>query len=318
VLQLAGDRFVTQQGVEAARLVEGIVRYAMPDAVDLHLPDELIDMRNALRTREVLGRKIVGEARWQSARASLAFSERHGAGLAGLAPGAVVADLGCGQIPYWHALPLDRIAAFYGFDGHLQSLQRVARDIGHDPRLVLVHSLAQRTPVPDESFDAVISSEVLEHVDDPAAYLGEIRRILRPKGVLSLSTPCGSMYLWPSEWLKVALGRVSPATLWRRLTPERRWREALAWHPALRPRVLRQWLTEAGFAVERHDSALWNAQTVLRPSLRLFTLAERLFGPAAGRGYGKYLAAMDRLTQSQLPLLRFAGLRQFVVARKQA
>jgi SAM-dependent methyltransferase len=39
-------------------------------------------------------------------------------------------------------------------------------------------------PFPDESFDAVLSLGVLEHVAQPAASLDEIRRVLRPAGTL--------------------------------------------------------------------------------------------------------------------------------------
>ncbi len=42
---------------------------------------------------------------------------------------------------------------------------------------------------PDHTFDLVTSIEVIEHLSNPERYLGEIRRVLKDKGVLVLSTP---------------------------------------------------------------------------------------------------------------------------------
>lgn len=46
-----------------------------------------------------------------------------------------------------------------------------------------------RLPFDDRSFDIVVSHDVLEHVDDPAASLAEIARVLRPGGVAFLAFP---------------------------------------------------------------------------------------------------------------------------------
>ncbi|WP_159039605.1 class I SAM-dependent methyltransferase [Streptomyces sp. TP-A0356] len=43
-------------------------------------------------------------------------------------------------------------------------------------------------PLPDSSFDGVLSTQVLEHVQDPAVYLSECRRVLKDSGTLVLST----------------------------------------------------------------------------------------------------------------------------------
>src|SRR6202012_728028 len=44
-------------------------------------------------------------------------------------------------------------------------------------------------PLEDNSFDVVWSSEVIEHVADTARWLSEVRRVLRPRGRLLLTTP---------------------------------------------------------------------------------------------------------------------------------
>ncbi len=46
-------------------------------------------------------------------------------------------------------------------------------------------------PLPDNSIDAIILLNVLEHIEDDAATLKQIFRILKPKGVLILEVPAG-------------------------------------------------------------------------------------------------------------------------------
>ena len=48
----------------------------------------------------------------------------------------------------------------------------------------LVTGSADRMPFPDATFDAVVSTFVLCSVEDPAAALAEVRRVLRPDGRL--------------------------------------------------------------------------------------------------------------------------------------
>jgi SAM-dependent methyltransferase len=43
-------------------------------------------------------------------------------------------------------------------------------------------------PAPDASFDGILSTQVLEHISEPAAYLADCRRLLRPGGALLLTT----------------------------------------------------------------------------------------------------------------------------------
>lgn len=56
-------------------------------------------------------------------------------------------------------------------------------------RGMVVAARGENLPFRDNSFDVVISLEVLEHVEDPATMLREVRRILRPGGWLYLACP---------------------------------------------------------------------------------------------------------------------------------
>jgi SAM-dependent methyltransferase len=58
-----------------------------------------------------------------------------------------------------------------------------------------------RLGLSDGSFDGVVAAEVLEHVDDDRAALGEIHRVLRPGGVLVVTVPVDPFrYDWTDLW----------------------------------------------------------------------------------------------------------------------
>lgn len=77
----------------------------------------------------------------------------------------------------------------------------------HGVHLDLRQRVAERTDLPDQSVDCVISSLVLCTVTDPAEVLAEIRRILRPGGtygfVEHVAAPAGT----PTRALQRALRR---------------------------------------------------------------------------------------------------------------
>ena len=63
---------------------------------------------------------------------------------------------------------------------------------------VLIRQMdAQKLEFADESFDAVVSRNVLWNLDDPEAAYREICRVLRPRGVLILED--GNMYLYMND-----------------------------------------------------------------------------------------------------------------------
>ncbi|WP_298817078.1 class I SAM-dependent methyltransferase [Chloroflexus sp.] len=48
--------------------------------------------------------------------------------------------------------------------------------------LPIINAAGEKLPLPDAAFDLVVAWDVLEHVQDPVAVLGEIARVLRPGG----------------------------------------------------------------------------------------------------------------------------------------
>jgi SAM-dependent methyltransferase len=116
----------------------------------------------------------------------------------GLAPGARVLDLGCGEGRHVHGLAMLPGVVAVGLDPDAASLVK-ARDglatlAGAGPAAFLRGS-AYALPFADGAFDAVICSEVLEHLDDYPAALAEIARVLRPGGRFVATVPRA----WPER-----------------------------------------------------------------------------------------------------------------------
>ncbi|MES2629339.1 MAG: class I SAM-dependent methyltransferase [Bacteroidota bacterium] len=95
--------------------------------------------------------------------------------------GGVLFDYGCGAMPY---RPL--------FQGAVD--RYVGADLGENPGAELVIQPEGRIEVDDQSANIVLSTQVLEHVDNPAEYLREARRVLKDDGVLILTTHGYWMY----------------------------------------------------------------------------------------------------------------------------
>jgi SAM-dependent methyltransferase len=90
---------------------------------------------------------------------------------------------GCGVGMYLHHLG-ESIQDIYGLDIELDRLQEAKQD---DSRVV--NAAGEHLPFPSESFDLVLSHEVLEHVQDDAAAVREMVRVLRPGGRIVLFCP---------------------------------------------------------------------------------------------------------------------------------
>jgi SAM-dependent methyltransferase len=94
-----------------------------------------------------------------------------------------VFEAGCGVGSYLFHLQKEARQAV-GLDIELERTSQA--HLGADQ---VVCGAGESLPFPDGSFDLVLSNEVLEHVQDDRAAVGEIVRILRPGGRLVLFCP---------------------------------------------------------------------------------------------------------------------------------
>jgi SAM-dependent methyltransferase len=90
-------------------------------------------------------------------------------------PAATLLDFGCGNMPYRSLFEL-RVARYVGCDLP-----------GNELADCHIESIA-RLPHETSTVSIVLSTQTLEHVEDPAAYLKEAQRVLEPGGHLILTT----------------------------------------------------------------------------------------------------------------------------------
>ena len=146
----------------------------------------------------------------------------------------------------------------------VESATRLTERVGLADRVDFVQGDATRLPFPDGSFDRVFSQEAWVHIADKAALVDQIRRVLKPGGVLAFTDIVSIAPLTEAENAQLAAEMQFPPIV----TAQRYLAE----------------LTRAGFDIARHDdlSAEWKGILVARlemyRSLRDTTVAR--FGEA--------------------------------------
>jgi SAM-dependent methyltransferase len=115
----------------------------------------------------------------------------------GVRRGELLLDLGCGGGR--HAFGALRLGArVVALDARVTELANVRtmieamrdeKDVPRDEEAVVVQADALRLPFADASFDRIIASEVLEHIEEDQTAMSELARVLRPGGTMAVTVP---------------------------------------------------------------------------------------------------------------------------------
>lgn len=114
-----------------------------------------------------------------------------------IAPGERVLDLGCGFGRHAfeayrrgaHVVAVDRSADEVSQVAAVFRAMEAAGEVQADPTARAVRADLLALPFPDASFDAVMASEVLEHIPDDERALAEVARVVRPGGRVAVTVP---------------------------------------------------------------------------------------------------------------------------------
>jgi len=213
--------------------------------------------------------------RWQTEPGYFADTERALVELTGLSAAGRLLEIGCGE-----GGNLYHLGGRTGFVGIDLSAEKVRHAAARLPAVRFARSDAARLPFGDAAFDAVLIRDLLHHVSDRAAVMGEAARVLRPGGTLCAIEPNRASPLILAQALFIPAERAVLVSHARRLAAE---------------------LRAAGLAdvAVRRAQPLPLARALLHPKLGLSRLGTR-------PGVARALAAADTLAAMLVP--RFAWM----------
>jgi len=106
----------------------------------------------------------------------------------GVGPGDEVVDVGCGEGALAELMARAGLRVT-GVEPAAYLRERFAARLADVDSARVVDGVVERLPFGDGEVGAALSTEVLEHVDDPDAAMRELHRVMRPGAVLCLAVP---------------------------------------------------------------------------------------------------------------------------------
>ncbi|HEX3049137.1 MAG TPA: methyltransferase domain-containing protein [Aggregatilineaceae bacterium] len=107
-----------------------------------------------------------------------------------------ILDCACGRGFYLNMYRYVSGCKLVGLELDDEVIRKAQRNVGHLPDVTLTRGNIYQLPFPDHYFDGVILSEILEHIDDDVAGLREVRRVVKPGGVVAITVPNANYPFW--------------------------------------------------------------------------------------------------------------------------
>lgn len=108
----------------------------------------------------------------------------------------VILDCACGRGFYLNMFRYVSNCKLVGLELDWPVILKAKQHVGHQRDILLTNANIYRLPYADNSFDGVILSEILEHVDRDVDGLKEVYRVLKPGGVTAITVPNANYPFW--------------------------------------------------------------------------------------------------------------------------
>ncbi len=108
----------------------------------------------------------------------------------------LILDCACGRGFYLNMFRYVSACRLVGLELEWPVIQKAQRNVGHLSAIMLNNANMYALPYADNTFDAVILSEILEHIERDVDGLREVLRVLKPGGVVAITVPNANYPFW--------------------------------------------------------------------------------------------------------------------------
>ena len=107
--------------------------------------------------------------------------------------GKTVLDVACGE-GYGSDMLAEVAGRVTGVDISEDAIAHAGGQYGGRENLEFIQGDCEKLPLPDDSVDIAVSLETIEHLEAQEAFVSELRRVVKPGGLLVMSSPNKRQY----------------------------------------------------------------------------------------------------------------------------